>query len=179
MRIVKQAKILYILTALFFCVAGITLLVYPTISAEIFCYITGGVLIFYGITKIIGYFSNDMYHLAFHFALALGIFFTLLGIILVLHPNVILTILPFLIGLHILVDGVFKLQTSIDAKRFGLPKWWLILLGALICILLGGILIFKPFEGAAALMMLMGFSLLADGIQHLFNAFYTVKILPR
>ena len=176
MRFVKQAKVLYILTSLLIFLAGLILMLFPAATAEVLCYIAGGLLIVCGIAKIIGYFSNDPYRLAFQFDLALGVLFAALGIILLLHPGIVMSALPFLMGLYILIDGVFKLQTAVDAKRFGLSKWWLILLGALACILLGVLLIFNPFEAGAAMMMLMGASLMVDGLQHLFNAIYTIRI---
>ena len=81
--------------------------------------------------------------------------------------------------MFVLVDGVFKLQTAVDAKRFGLSNWWLILLGSLICAVLGLLLIVDPFGGSNALMIFVGISLLTDGLQNLFNVFYTVKILKQ
>ncbi len=177
MKYLKQAKALYLLTALFFCLTGLLLIVFPTLSMRIFCYIAGGVLIFYGLSKIVGYCAHDPYRLAFQFDLALGIFVILLGVLLLLHPGVVLSFVPLLIGIDIVVDGAFKLQTSVDAKRFGLSGWWIISLFALCSILLGALLIADPFQGGEALTMLMGIALLINGLQHFFNALYTVKSL--
>lgn len=102
-----------------------------------------------------------------------------MGVIFILHPNAIISMFPVIIGLLVLIDGVFKVQTAFDAKRFGLREWWLILVGALLCAGLGLLLLFDPFAGSNWLMVLVGVSLLLDGVQNLFNALYTVKITRR
>ena len=97
--------------------------------------------------------------------------------ILLLRSARVVAFMPAILGVFVLVDGVFKLQTAVDAKRFGLSNWWLILLGSLICALFGLLLIIDPFSGNNVLMTFVGLSLAIDGLQNLFNAFYTVKIL--
>lgn len=175
----KKAKWCYIICSVLFCVLGLCLIVFPTISALTLCYFIGGLSVAYGVTKIFGYFSHDLYNLAFQFDLALGIFVTILGMIFLVHPEGLIAIFPILIGIFVMIDGVFKLQTSFDAKRFGLKEWWLILLGAILSIVLSALLVFDPFAGSDVLMIMIGISLLADGLQNLFNAIYTVKILKR
>lgn len=179
MRRVKSAKWMYSISSLLLCVLGLVMIIWPALSARIVCYLFGGVMIFYGATKLWGYFSRDIYRLAFQFDLALGILLCIMGLILILHPNAIIAVLPVVIGLIVLIDGVFKVQTAFDAKRFGLREWWLILLGAVLCIGLGLLLLSDPFEGSSWLMVLVGIALMVDGVQNLFNALYTVKVSRR
>lgn len=179
MRRVQSAKWMYSISSLLLCVLGLVMIIWPALSARIVCYLFGGVMIFYGATKLWGYFSRDIYRLAFQFDLALGILLCIMGLILILHPNAIIAVLPVVIGLIVLIDGVFKVQTAFDAKRFGLREWWLILLGAVLCIGLGLLLLSDPFEGSSWLMVLVGIALMVDGVQNLFNALYTVKVSRR
>ena len=179
MKTIKQAKWCYIICSALLIAAGVFIIVKPFTSALIFCRIIGGISLFYGISKILGYFSHDLYNLAFQFDLALGVFTLIFGLLLLLRSSRVVTFMPVIIGVFVLVDGVFKLQTAIDAKRFGLSNWWLILLGSLICAVFGLLLIIEPFGGSNALMVFVGISLLTDGLQNLFNAFYTVKIMKQ
>lgn len=48
-------------------------------SALFFCRVIGAVSLFYGVSKILGYFSHDLYNLAFQFDLALGVFTLIFG----------------------------------------------------------------------------------------------------
>ena len=82
-------------------------------------------------------------------------------------------------GIFVLVDGVLKIQTALDAKTFGLTTWWMIILLAMATCICGLLLIFKPFESAVAMMILLGITLLIDGIQNLWVGIYTVKVSKR
>ena len=170
MKTIKQAKWCYIICSVLLIAAGVYIMIKPYASAIIFCRVIGAVSLFYGVSKILGYFSHDLYNLAFQFDLALGVFTLIFGLILLLRSARVVAFMPAILG-------VFKLQTAVDAKRFGLSNWWLILLGSLICALFGLLLIIDPFSGNNVLMTFVGLSLAIDGLQNLFNAFYTVKIL--
>lgn len=176
MKYLRAAKNFYIACSVMLCLIGVLLIVWPTLSTQVLCTVLGILSLVYGAEKIIGYFSRDLYHLAFQFDLALGIFVALIGVVLLFHPGQVMSIVAFIVGLFMLVEGVFKVQTAVDARRFGLKGWWLILLGALALILLGLCLLFDPFANVT-LMVFVGISLLADGIQNLFNAFYTVRVM--
>ena len=173
MKTIKQAKWCYIICSVLLIAAGVYIMIKPYASAIIFCRVIGAVSLFYGVSKILGYFSHDLYNLAFQFDLALGVFTLIFGLILLLRSARVVAFMPAILGVFVLVDGVFKLQTAVDAKRFGLSNWWLILLGSLF----GLLLIIDPFSGNNVLMTFVGLSLAIDGLQNLFNAFYTVKIL--
>ena len=179
MKTIRQAKWCYIICSFLLIAAGVYIIARPYASAVMFCRIIGVISLIYGISKMLGYFSRDLYNLAFQFDLALGLFTIIFGFILLLRSAKVVTFMPVIIGVFVLVDGVFKLQTAVDAKRFGLSSWWLILLGSLMCAVLGLLLIVDPFGGSNVLMTFVGISLTIDGLQNLFNAFYTVKIMKQ
>ena len=131
-----------------------------------------------GIIRLLGYFSNDLYRLAFQFDLAVGLLTIILGGVLILHPRDVLSNLPIVIGLILLVDSVLRLQTSIDAKHFGMEKWWAILLVSIAGMAVGTSLLLRPFESSRALVRLMGAALMLHGGENLLVCLYTVKV-PR
>ena len=103
----------------------------------------------------------------------------LVAFFLLFHPRPIIALLPVVIGLYIAIDSVFKLQTALDAKRFGMPRWWLMLILAIVAGGFGILLVFNPFEGAALFMRLIGITLIIDGIQNLWAALALVKVEKR
>ena len=124
---IRMARDGYVLISIIFYIVGIVCTTIPSISPLVLC-ITGGIiLVAYGIVKIIGYLSDDLYDLAFQYDLACGIFLIVLGVI-VLGCN--LRIRSYLspgLGLLILLDAVLKVQTAKDAKVFGLEIWkWIL-----------------------------------------------------
>lgn len=179
MKYIKAAKSFYILCSILLCAIGTLLICWPTLSAEVLCIVLGVVSLVYGAEKIIGYFSRDMYRLAFQFDLALGIFVAIIGVTLLLRPGRVLELVDFIVGLFVIIEGVFKVQTSVDAYRFGMKAWWLILMGALLSCVFGLLLLFSLLTATSVLMVFVGISLVADGAQNLFNAFYTIKSMGR
>ena len=135
----------------------------------------GGLCLVCGIGKLLGYFSKDPYRLAFQFDLALGILCLVLGIILIFFSRAILSLLPVIVGIYTVVSGVFKLQTAFEAKRFGMNKWWGMLLISLVTIAIGVVLFLRPFSSAMLVIRFMGLAILADGIQDLTATAYTVN----
>ncbi|MGN0315598.1 MAG: DUF308 domain-containing protein [Fusicatenibacter sp.] len=79
MKKVRMARGGYILISVIFNIAGIVYMMVPTISPLTLCICGGLILIAYGIVKIIGYLSDDMYDLAFQYDLACGLFLMVLG----------------------------------------------------------------------------------------------------
>ena len=76
---IRAAKISYIVTSVAFCVLGVLLIVLRNWSVAFIGVVTGIMLIAFGIVKLLGYFSKDLYRLAFQFDLAFGILLIVLG----------------------------------------------------------------------------------------------------
>ena len=173
----RVAKIGYIAVSAALCFFGVLLIVKPEISLAGFGLFTGIVLIIFGIIKIVGYLSRDLYRLAFQYDLACGILVIALGIMVILEPNDVIDTICIAVGITFLMDGLLKIQISIDAKTFGIRQWWLILSVALLTVVIGVLLVFRTSGSVRALMVLLGISLLADGIMNLTTVLSTVKII--
>ena len=178
MRFVRSAKAGFVLLSAALILGGGCLLIWPGVSATAICIALGVVSVFYGIIRLLGYFSDVLYRLAFQFDLAVGLLTIILGGVLILHPRDVLSNLPIVIGLILLVDSVLRLQTSIDAKHFGMEKWWAILLVSIAGMAVGTSLLLRPFESSRALVRLMGAALMLHGGENLLVCLYTVKV-PR
>lgn len=176
-RSIQTAKTGYLVVSAALCVLGVLLMVFPEISAKALCYILGGVLAVYGIIKMVGYFSRDLYRLAFQYDLASGALITALGVIMLLVPDGVISVTHTVIGILILADGLFKIQIAIDAKRFGVQKWWLITAFAILTGISGLLLILHPFAGAEAAVILLGAGLLTEGILSFSVILCAVKIV--
>lgn len=174
---IQAAKIGYIIISAILCTFGILLIAKPDLSLSLIGIIVGVVLIAFGIIKLIGYFSKDLYRLAFQFDLAFGILLIVLSIAILIRPENMMSFLCVILGVAILADGLFKIQTALDARRFGLRTWWLILSLAIIAGVIGIVLVLRPAESAQILTILLGIALLAEGILSLCVALCAVKII--
>lgn len=173
----KTAKIGYIVMSVLFCVLGVVLLFTPGVSALWIGRLLGIGLILFGAIKLVGYFSRDLFRLAFQYDLAFGLLLMVLGIVTLSYPGDALSFLCVMFGIPVLADGLFKIQIAMDSRQFGIRNWWLVLVLAALTCVVGVVLVFRPMTGVRALTALMGLSLLCDGVLNLSVALCTVKIV--
>ena len=173
----KTAKIGYIVMSSLFCLLGIVLLFTPDASALWIGRLLGIGMIVFGAVKLVGYFSRDLFRLAFQYDLAFGILLMVLGIVTLSHPGDAMSFLCVMFGIPVLADGLFKIQIAVDSRRFGIRRWWLVLVLAALTCVIGVVAVFRPDAGVWALTALMGLSLLCDGVLNLSVALCTVKIV--
>lgn len=174
---IQTAKIGYLIISTLLCALGILLVALPDFSAELFCRISGIIMLLFGFIKMIGYFSKDLYRLAFQFDLASGILLMALGIIMMLRANVMISIICIILGIYVLADALLKVQIAIDAKAFGIAKWWLILAAAVLTGIFGFLLVLRPSESARIMMVLLGLTLITEGVLNFVTILTAVKIM--
>lgn len=68
-KALRAAKTSYIIMSAAFCVSGILLILFPEISVSMVGITAGIMLIAFGVVKLSGYFSKDLYQLAFSLTL--------------------------------------------------------------------------------------------------------------
>ena len=173
----RAAKLGYIIISIALCVLGVVPIAIPEYSAVLLCRIGGIIMILFGVVKILGYCSKDLYRLAFQHDLAFGILLIVLGAVMIFRTNPMITILCTILGVYVLADALLKIQIAIDSKAFGIRKWWLILSMAILTGITGFLLIFRPSESTRIIMILFGITLLAEGILNLITILTAVQIM--
>lgn len=172
---IKIPKTLTIIISIISIAIGIAFLIFPKTSLSTLCLITGILTVIYGLAKIVGYYSDDAFCLAFQFDLALGVLALIFGIILIVRPKYIVSFFPVLMGIAILTSGLFTFQTSRESKIFGIKYWLVLFIVSVFCVGIGLVLIFNPFESAVAKTRVVGASIILSGIERLTVALLTVK----
>ncbi len=175
--VVRSAKIINIISASLMLVAGVLLMTIDSLEEILAQRILLGIL--FGLTggaKIFGFFSNDLYRLAFQYDFAVGIFCELLTLLLVLSPAQNYEMLHMLLAMYVLIDALLKVQMSMDARKFGMKCWGVILGTAL------GLGVAGAFAAAAIQTELLrgvvtvGIALGLDGMENCWITAYTVRI---
>lgn len=172
----RAAKWGYIIISVIMCVLGIVLIAKPDLSVALPGIICGVVLVLFGIVRLVGYFSKDLYRLAFQYDLALGIVMIICGVLLLINPKTLLTVTCIALGISILIDSVFKFQIALEAKRFGISEWWLITVSAVLAGLCSVILLFSS-ESSRIIAIMMGISLITEAIMNIITVITAVKIV--
>jgi len=173
----RAAKIGYVVISIMLCAVGLLFITKPTLSARTLACVLGAALIIFGGVKLIGYFSKDLYRLAFQYDWAMGVILLLLGVILLARPADVLSSVFLALGIATLMDSLFKARTALDARAFGIQAWWLILTLAILTACAGVMLVIRPWASAQALTILLGISLLVQGVLNLCTALSAVKVV--
>ena len=171
------AKAGYIVMSLVFCAAGVACIVNPGLSAAVIGRVLGVAMILFGAVKLVAYCSRVRYRLAFQYDLGFGLLLIALGVLVLLRPAEVRDFLLTALGIAVLTDGLYKVQIAVDAKRFGVSAWWLTLVLAVAAGTVGLALVFRPWDSARLLTILLGAALVAEGILNLCVAISTVKIV--
>lgn len=176
-NIVKSAKIMHLCSAVVFLIAGLLVALVPDFDNSDFFgkSVVGIASIIIGSSGIYGYFSNDMYRLAFQSDFALGIFNVILGILLIINPVQLSVLLPTAISVLTLLDGGNKAQIAIEGQRFGIKKWYLVLLSAVLEGVAGIVLILLAYH-AMDVRVWMGVAMGVVGVTNFWTTMYTVRI---
>ena len=174
---VRTAKIGYIAVSSALCLLGIMLIVFPEFSIALLGTVCGIMLTLFGIVKLIGYFSKDLYRLAFQYDLIFGTILIAVGIVTLVNPGSVLNFICIANGLIILADGISKVRIAAESKRFGIKQWWLILASAIVTGIFGLILMLRPAESSRVMMILLGVTLILEGILSFITVITAVKII--
>ena len=118
----KIARFGYLLISALFCCTAFAIWLWPDYSPQAACCVSGTILLGYGVIRILGFFSDDSYCPAFHYDLACGLLFMVVGTVIWIKG---VRSYPYLIpglGWIALLDSLCKIQMSKEARDFGLHQ---------------------------------------------------------
>ena len=120
----RIAKIGYVAISTMFFAAGVWMFICPSVVAGIMGVFLGSLMIAFGIIKLTGYFSRDVYRLAFQYDLQFGFLWLVLGSAALIRSGSVLDFLCISLGICIVADCLFREKTAWEAKAFGLHSRW-------------------------------------------------------
>ena len=174
--ILKTIKTVYSAVAVLECILGLVMLCYPGFSLSALGIILGIGLVLFGVVELIAYFSGSAPLILSRNVLAGGIFFIILGVLVLTNPLGLMNFICIVIGVGILADSLFKLQSVLDVRQFmSRGSWWLVFAALLLSVLAGILLVFWPGESGRALIVLLGIGLLLNGAFNIFDVVYVTR----
>lgn len=173
----KVAKYGYILISLIFCVAGIALALLPMPPTSVLSLFFGITLLVFGIIKMIGYFSKDLFRLAFQYDLQFGILLSILGVIILFRRADAMKFICIAYGICMIADCLFRIRIALEARNFGIRSWWVTFAFAICSGITGLLLTVCPAAVLQMIKVLLGISLFAEGVLSLSVAISMVKII--
>ncbi|MCR5264230.1 MAG: DUF308 domain-containing protein [Clostridiales bacterium] len=164
MKTVKRLEISYLTYAAALIVIGAVLAVFPGVSLGIVGVAAGIVLALVGALCLILHFGGMYFGIPSGFTLMTGIAFLMVGILLIIRPGSGASVVTFIIGAFVAVEGVFRIQNASEERRAGLRRWWLPLIAGIADIIFGLMTIIRPFGTASAIVRLAGIALIIVGV---------------
>ena len=175
MKMLKELKWEAILTGVLYILLGIVALVVPETMQKTLGYVIGIVLIVAGLISIICYLLRDAKENYYHNEFVFGLVGMVVGAAVLYKVEVIISLIPFILGILVLFSGCSKLQDAIDLKRLGYSSWAGMLVMAAINIILGIVLICNPFKAAIVLFRVLGVGLIISGVSDCFSTIYFAR----
>ena len=166
-----------IFTSIFFIALGLFLVIKPDTTITAISYIIGGIIMVTGITFLIKYFSNREQYGLFSGDLIFGVLSIVIGLVLILNPTALAKVIPFIIGVWILISSVTKIEYSMQLKSIDNRAWVYTMIIAIITFIWGLLLIFDPFGGAMAITQIIGIFILVYAILDFIEIFIIRKNL--
>lgn len=152
-------------TSVIYILLGLCLICMPVDAVNILCrFIFGVVLIAAGLYHIWIYVQEKQNSTLMD--LFSGGLILVLGIFLFYNPEVVVSLLPVLLGTFILTDSIWVLKGCVKMRKRdsqGL-EWKILLAGSLIFIVLGIAMIVNPFSAVKVMIVFAGCVLLVNGI---------------
>lgn len=153
-----------VINALLLLLIGLVLLLFPTQIAKVACYALGAILLIYGCLLLHQYLTGaERSSLTLVFSLALLI----AGAFVILRYDLVLSLLPFLMGIVFLFFGLQECRMALSLKQADYPRWNVTLLLAVLVLLAAAVLLFYPFQVAEMAVRFIGACLLYSAISQL------------
>lgn len=146
---------LSIVLSILLMILGMIIIIYPAMSLKVFSYGISIISIIFGIYLLIEDFRLKNYWLVFDFSLV-GIVFLLLGVILLLYPNVLTTLIPIFLGIWFIISSIFKLKLTSLLSSCNNSIYMTSILMSMLSIICGILFIISPLNGAFAIALLIG-----------------------
>lgn len=152
-----------IISSIIYILLGLCLVLMPVGTVYVICKVMFGiVLILTGCYHVVIYLMEkrnatvmDMFS---------GVILVVFGGFLFFNPQIVMKLLPILLGAFLLIDSIWSLQGAFRLKKRQRGMWKVLLIGSLAFIGLGAALIVNPFQNMKYTFVFAGAGLLANGV---------------
>jgi len=145
-------------------ILGFLLIFYSEVTIISISYVIGGILIAIGVIALLKYISNINKDIKNEIDIVYGIGTIILGIIVICNPKAIASIIPFILGILIVINSTAKIDYSFKLRKNKNNLWVSTLIVALVALICGVLLIFNPFAGAEFITKVIGIILVVYAI---------------
>lgn len=165
----------YMLTAIFYVISGIVMLIFPNIFSRVLCYAFGAILIIFGLIDLIKRLSSGKSDGFTDFGMINGLINIGIGIFFIVKYEAVVETITFVIGMLIIVDSFIKFSKALELLKAKYKLWWITFLLALLTIGLGIWIIIDASLG----FVLCGISLIVVGITDIYMIICVSRVIKK
>lgn len=151
-------------SSLVYVILGLVLILVPGLTMTTLVRIGAGALIATGIFDLLRYVFHKESDGKLNNRLVTGVILTIAGGILMSKPTLVINLVPTILGIALMIEGLVKLQRAIDLFRMKYTKWLSVLLVAVISLAIGILVLTNPFNTARTLVAIIGIGLVFAGL---------------
>ena len=151
----KNFRKTFPISSVAFILVGLALLLWPEASLRVVCGLFGLVILMKGMGSIYSFLKAEVRGFFSYFGWLFGAAAVALGIFLLIRPQTVVSILPILVGLFVIMDGVMRVQSAFELRAAGYDRWWSLLILALVSVVLGAVMLWNPFGMAIGVILMV------------------------
>lgn len=156
-----------VLSSLLFILLGLVLLLWPDIASTIVCYSLGVLILVFAVFRIISFFTDKKIYFIFNLDLIVGLVAAGIGIFMLLRPDIVISILPFIIGLVLIFSSILDFQKTFLLREYGNKRWISSMVFTCLKLAFGIFMLAAPLFIAETLVRLIGIGLIYNGLSEL------------
>ena len=156
----------HVVTGLILIVFGIVLLIWPGSTLDIVCKIVGAAILIAGIVGVAEGLAGKRKDSAAVANFAGNVAAVVIGILLIVFSGAIVSVLPFILGLLMVIYSAVEIFLSLKAEG-GIQTGRLII--SVIELILGIVIMANPFSTIALLVRILGIGIIITGITQLMD----------
>ncbi len=165
-----NANTLLILRAACAIIVGALLLASPEAYTILMVQVIGGIFLLSGLVPVVGFWFPSSAGSMRPVFPVVGTGSILLGILLMVFPDVFVRALMYVLAVLFILGGVQQLVAQIGARSMVPMRWWTVLLSVAV-VALGIFILVKPLQSASVPFFLLGIGSICYGLTELLRAF--------
>ena len=165
-----------IVLSLIFIAIGVMCVIKPDISFDVISFVLTIIFIVNGILLLVADFRSRSIFMSNFLN---GVLSLVIGIVLLIHPNALKAILPFIVGIWFIVSALANMKFSFYLKNESTTYMILTIIMAIISIVCGFILIVKPLESLDVLIMTLGITFIIHSLSNIIDMFVIKKYINK
>ena len=163
----KRIRADYLFSSLLLIALGVIFIIYNDGVLDILGSVFAIILLVIGVIYICSFFLNLLTN---GFSVVLGIIVLAIGIWFLINPNIIVSLIPILLGIVLLFHGIRGLIESLSAKKYGFGSWTIGIILEIISIVFGILCIVDAFGMMEKATIVVGIILIYNGFSNMWIA---------